>query len=237
MTGAFITFEGGEGAGKSTQIARIRRRIEAAGQPVLVTREPGGSPRAERIRSFLLSGQAKAHGPLAEAVLFSVARMDHLERTIRPALAAGTHVLCDRFADSTRAYQGALGQLDGRTLDILERLAVEDTQPDLTIIFDVPVAECLMRTRRREHSEKGKDRLDAEDMEFYTRVRDAYLAIAAAEPERVRVLDASGSIEETHVEVTNMVSSFLEERGLVVDGRGPEHETSPGATGPPSTTS
>ena len=194
MTGAFITFEGGEGAGKSTQIARIRRRIEAAGQPVLVTREPGGSPRAERIRSFLLSGQAKAHGPLAEAVLFSVARMDHLERTIRPALAAGTHVLCDRFADSTRAYQGALGQLDGRTLNILERLAVEDTQPDLTVILDLPPEAGLERIRRRQVARgEGADRFESEGLSFHTALREAFLRIAAAAPHRCVVVDATQS--------------------------------------------
>ncbi len=194
MTGAFITFEGGEGAGKSTQIARIRRRIEAAGQPVLVTREPGGSPRAERIRSFLLSGKAKAHGPLAEAVLFSVARMDHLQRTIRPALAAGTHVLCDRFADSTRAYQGALGQLDGRTLDILERLAVEDTQPDLTIILDLPPEAGLERIRRRQAARgEGADRFESEGLPFHAALREAFLGIAAAAPHRCVVIDASQS--------------------------------------------
>ena len=119
----FITFEGGEGAGKSTQIERIRSRLAAAGLDVLVTREPGGSPRAEEIRAFILRGKARALGSAAEALLFSAARLDHLDRTIRPALARGTHVLCDRFADSTRAYQGALGKVDDKLLASLDDTA------------------------------------------------------------------------------------------------------------------
>ncbi len=192
MTGCFITFEGGEGAGKSTQIARIRRRFEAAGRPVLVTREPGGSPRAERIRSFLLGGGAKSLGPLAEAVLFSSARMDHLRRTILPALEAGTHVLCDRFADSTRAYQGALGTLDERTLAVLERIAIDGTEPDLTIILDLSPEVGLERIRRRQAERgEGADRFEAEGLTFHAALRDAFVRIAGAAPHRCVVIDAS----------------------------------------------
>ena len=191
MTGCFITFEGGEGAGKSTQIARIRRRIAEASQPVLVTREPGGSPRAERIRAFLLDGGAKELGPLAEAVLFSAARMDHLQRTIRPALEAGTHVLCDRFADSTRAYQGALGHLDERTLSILERIAVEGIEPDLTIILDLQPEAGLDRIRRRQTERgEGADRFESEGLEFHSALREAFLKIAKAASHRCVVIDA-----------------------------------------------
>ena len=192
MTGCFITFEGGEGAGKSTQIARLRRRIEAAGQPVLVTREPGGSPRAERIRTVLLAGGAKALGPLAEAVLFTAARIDHLERTIRPALQAGTHVLCDRFADSTRAYQGALGSLDESTLSSLERVAVGDTEPNLTLILDLPPEAGLARIRRRQAERgEGADRFEAEGLPFHVALREAFLRIAAGAPRRCVVIDAN----------------------------------------------
>ncbi len=199
MTGCFITFEGGEGAGKSTQIARLRRRIEAAGQPVIVTREPGGSPRAERIRKFLLGGGAKAYGPLAEAVLFSAARMDHVERTIRPALQAGTHVLCDRFSDSTRAYQGALGSLDERTLAGLERIALEGMEPDLTLILDLPPETGLERIRRRQAERgEGADRFESEGLPFHAALREAFLRVAAAAPHRCVVIDARS--DETLVE-------------------------------------
>ena len=136
--GRFITFEGGEGAGKSTQVERLRQRLEARGTMVVTTREPGGSPRAERIRQSLLSGEAKGFGPFAEALMFSAARMDHLDQTIRPALERGAFVLCDRFADSTRAYQGVLGAVDEALIEKLERAVVDETRPDLTFILDVP---------------------------------------------------------------------------------------------------
>jgi dTMP kinase len=220
VTGCFITFEGGEGAGKSTQIARLRRRIEAAGSPVLVTREPGGSPRAERIRKFLLAGGAKAYGPLAEAVLFTSARMDHLERTIRPALQAGTHVLCDRFADSTRAYQGALGSLDDRTLAGLERIAVDGTEPDLTLVLDLPPEAGLERIRRRQAERgEGADRFEAEGLPFHAALREAFLRIAAASPHRCVVVDARA--DETAVEAA--VWQAVQERLPQVAGESTPH--------------
>jgi dTMP kinase len=210
VTGCFITFEGGEGAGKSTQIARLRRRIEAAGQPVLVTREPGGSPRAERIRTVLLAGGAKALGPLAEAVLFTAARIDHLERTIRPALQAGTHVLCDRFADSTRAYQGALGSLDEGTLASLERLAVEGTEPNLTLVLDLPPEAGLERIRRRQAERgEGADRFEAEGLPFHAALRDAFLRIAAAAPHRCVVIDAGRGEDAVEAAVWGAVQERL----------------------------
>jgi dTMP kinase len=192
MRGSFITFEGGEGAGKSTQIERIRSRLAAAGLDVLVTREPGGSPRAEEIRAFILSGKARALGSAAEALLFSAARLDHLDRTIRPALARGTHVLCDRFADSTRAYQGALGKVDDKLLASLERVVVSDTRPDLTFVLDLPADLGLERARRRREA-KGErtDRFEAEDARFHESLREAFLRIAAADPRRCVVIDAA----------------------------------------------
>jgi dTMP kinase len=179
----FITFEGGEGAGKSTQIERLRRRVDALGHRVLVTREPGGSERAEMIRKAILAGRAKSFGPLAEAVLFSAARLDHLDRTIRPALDQGIHVFCDRFADSTRAYQGALGKVDTRLLDTLERVVVDRNVPDLTFILDLPAETGLARARsRREAMGEASD--------FHQALRQAFLDIAARNPGRCVVVDA-----------------------------------------------
>ena len=191
MRGHFITFEGGEGAGKSTQIERLRRRVEALGHPVLVTREPGGSPRAEQIREAILSGRAKAFGPAAEALLFYAARSDHLETLIRPALERGVNVLCDRFADSTRAYQGALGQVPPGILSSLDRVIVGETEPDLTIVLDVPAQVGLARARRR-REEKGEvaDRFESERESFHEALRQAFREIAGARPERCVLVDA-----------------------------------------------
>jgi len=187
----FITFEGGEGAGKSTQIERLRRRVEASGHRVLVTREPGGSERAEAIRSTILSGRAKPFGALAEALLFAAARLDHLDQTIRPALGQGIHVFCDRFADSTRAYQGALGKVDARTLGALERIVVDDTVPDLTFILDVPAETGLARAQaRREAKGEPSDRFEGEASSFHQALRQAFLEIARQNPSRCILIDA-----------------------------------------------
>ena len=140
MRGKFITFEGGEGTGKSTQAATLALRLESLGLGVLLTREPGGSPGAEIIRHVLLSGAAKPFGPEAEAMLFAAARDDHVRCTILPALEAGKWVVCDRFADSTRVYQGVLGEVDQRFIKALERISIGDLNPDLTFVLDVPVA-------------------------------------------------------------------------------------------------
>ncbi len=145
VSGRFITFEGGEGAGKSTQIARLLDCLKAEGLDAIATREPGGSPKAERIRESVLSGAAQSLGPFAEAILFSAARIDHLRETIRPALARGAFVLCDRFADSTRAYQGVLGHIDASLMRALEWATIGDTRPDLTFILDVPAEVGLAR--------------------------------------------------------------------------------------------
>ena len=194
MAGRFITFEGGEGAGKSTQIARLAKRLEGEGVSVVVTREPGGTPTAEAIRDALLSGLAQELGPDGEAVLFAAARADHVERVIRPALRAGQWVLCDRFTDSTRVYQGVAGGVDVATLGALERISVGRTQPDLTIILDVPVETGLARAAKRQ-SESGAaaDRFEREDFGVHDARRKAYLAIARAEPDRCIVIDAGRS--------------------------------------------
>jgi dTMP kinase len=190
MRGRFITFEGGEGAGKSTQIERLRGRLESLGQRVVVTREPGGSPRAERIRDVILSGKAKGFGPAAEAILFYAARLDHLETLIRPALDRGAHVLCDRFADSTRAYQGALGQVAPGILGSLDRLVVAETEPDLTFVLDLPAEVGLARAQQRRSAKReSADRFEAERQPFHEALREAFRGIAAANPHRCVVID------------------------------------------------
>ncbi|MBB5751257.1 dTMP kinase [Prosthecomicrobium pneumaticum] len=191
MAGRFVTFEGGEGAGKTTQIRRLAARLEVEGIAVVTTREPGGTPRAETIRDFILSGQARALGVEAEAALFAAARADHVATVIRPALAAGRWVLCDRFADSTRAYQGADGA-DPDFLGALEAVAVGATRPDLTVVLDLPVEDGLARIAGRGG---GPDRFEAETIERHRRRRAIFLEIAAREPQRCVVLDGRGSPE------------------------------------------
>ncbi len=190
MRGKFITFEGGEGTGKSTQAASLARHLASIGVAVQVTREPGGSPGAEIIRHVLLSGAAKPLGPEAEAMLFAAARDDHIRCTILPALDAGKWVICDRFVDSTRVYQGVMGEVDQRFIKALERVSVGDLTPDLTFVLDVPVALGLKRAAGR----RGKnvaDRFEAEEFDFHQKLRKAYLALAATEPSRFVVIDAS----------------------------------------------
>ncbi len=196
MSGKFITFEGGEGAGKSTQIARLAERLTARGASVTVTREPGGTPRAEAIRRVLLSGLARPLGPETEAVLFAAARADHVETLIRPALAEGKWVLCDRFADSTRVYQGAGGGVDAKFLDSLDRVTIGPTRPDLTFILDVPVEVGLKRVASRAAaSGEAPDRFEAEAVAAHEQRRQAFLGIAAADPKRCIVIDATKSAE------------------------------------------
>ncbi len=189
-TGRFITLEGGEGAGKSTQARLLARHLADLGLPVLVTREPGGSPGAEAIRRVLLEGQGL--DPVAEALLMFAARRDHLAATIRPALAAGIWVICDRFADSTRAYQcfgqGVPGEVFGRLSDI----ALEGLAPDLTLVLDIAPDAGMARAKARGVAADRYERLDAA---FHARVRAGFLAIAAAEPARCAVLDGAAPPE------------------------------------------
>ncbi|POR43251.1 dTMP kinase [Methylobacterium sp. V23] len=210
--GTFITFEGGEGAGKSTQIRRLAAHLRAeAGRPVLTTREPGGSPRAERIREALLAGLAKPYGPFAEALLFSAARIDHLDTLIRPALARGEIVLCDRFADSTRAYQGAAGGLDPEVLGALEGVVVGPTRPDLTLILDCEPELGLARARARRDagSDGAVDRFEAEALAFHARLRNAFLAIAAEEPARCAVVNAALPADAVEAAIRAVVAERL----------------------------
>lgn len=209
MAGCFITFEGGEGAGKSTQIERLRTRLEQLGQPVLVTREPGGSPHAEEVRAFILGGHAKHLGPFAEALLFAAARIDHLDKTIKPVLRSGTHVLCDRFADSTRAYQGSVGNLDKGLIDQLETVTLRGVKPDLTFILDLPAETGLARAGARQAGKgEGADRFEKEDLSFHQSLRQAYLAIARAEPRRCVVINA----DQDPGEVETAIWAALRER-------------------------
>src|SRR5436190_477709 len=190
MRGHFITFEGGEGAGKSTQAALLADRLKALGINVHVTREPGGSPGAEVIRHVLLSGAAKTLGAEAEAMLFAAAREDHVVNTIAPALARGQWVISDRFADSTRVYQGALGHVDARLIRRLEKLTIGETRPELTIILDLPPEDGLARAGAR-RGDAGADRYESETLEFHQKLRDAYRQLSAEEPERCILIDAT----------------------------------------------
>jgi dTMP kinase len=188
--GRFITFEGGEGAGKSTQIKTLAERLNGADLRTLVTREPGGSPGAEVIRHLLLSGMGKLLGPEAETLLFAAARDDHVHAVIKPALDQGIWVLCDRFFDSTRAYQGRLGKVEPEVLNAMQRVTIGDLKPDLTIILDVPVEVGMQRAAARRGSE-APDRFEAEDLKFHQDLREAYRQIAADEPERCVLIDAN----------------------------------------------
>lgn len=204
--GRFISFEGGEGGGKSTQVGRLADRLRAAGEEVLVTREPGGSPGAEALRALLVTGETDRWSPTAEALILYAARADHLDRAIRPALERGAWVLSDRFADSTRAYQGAAGAVPPDFISALERQVVGTTWPDLTLVLDLEPELGLARAGRRgglEHRFEGKG------LAFHQRLRDGFLDIAAREPARVRVVDASVDEEAVAAAVWREVEARL----------------------------
>ena len=186
----FITFEGGEGAGKSTQIRLLALRLREIAREVVVTREPGGTPLAEKLRAFILAGKARELGALGEAVLFSAARIDHIDHLIRPALARGAIVLCDRFADSTRAYQGVKGSVAPGQLAALEKVTLAGLTPNLTFILDLPPQIGLERANRRRGGDEA-DRFEGEALDFHTQLRARYLEIAEAEPQRCQVIDAA----------------------------------------------
>lgn len=206
--GRFITLEGGEGAGKSTQARRLAEALAARGVDCLLTREPGGSPGAEEIRALLVNGEPGRWSPTTEALLLTAARRDHLERTVEPALAAGRWVVCDRFSDSTLAYQGYGAGLPLDDLRALFRLALGDFRPDLTLVFDLPVDVGLGRATARAG---GEDRFERMGRDFHQRLRDGFLAIAAAEPERCAVIDAGADIDAVTAGVLAAVSTRLPE--------------------------
>ena len=190
LRGRFITFEGGEGSGKSTQIRKLAERLDTAKLRVIVTREPGGSPGAEIIRHLVLSGMGKLLGPEAETLLFAAARDDHGRPSSLPALNQGIWVLCDRFFDSTRAYQGQLGQVSPELVNAMQRVTIGDLKPDLTFILDVPVEVGLQRAAARRGNATA-DRFEAEGIKFHQDLRDAYRRIAAEDPERCVLIDAT----------------------------------------------
>ena len=188
--GRFITFEGGEGAGKSTQVGILADRLSRSGRAVFVTREPGGSPAAEEIREVLLSGQAAQFGPLAESVLFAVARGDHIDNAIRVALQQGQWVICDRFIDSTRVYQGATAGVPRGLINALEKITVGALLPDVTFVLDIPVEEGLARVAARAEGQE-LDRFESQELMTHERIRRGFLDIAEEEPGRCAVVDAS----------------------------------------------
>lgn len=205
MRGRFITFEGGEGAGKSTQVKRLAARLQAEGHEVVMTREPGGSPGAEAIREIVLNGAADKWSPVTETLLMYAARRDHIERVIGPALVRGAWVVCDRFADSTRAYQGAAGGTSPGLISALETYILEDVRPDLTLIFDLPVDVGLARAQSR----GGEMRFESKGLAFHERLREGFRAIAAAEPHRCAVVDGSQSMDEVEAAIWQAVSQRL----------------------------
>lgn len=198
--GRFITFEGGEGSGKSTQIKRLADRLEAADRHVVVTREPGGSPGAEVVRHIVLSGMGKLLGADAETLLFAAARDDHVRSVIEPALKAGHWVLCDRFSDSTRAYQGQLGHVDPGVLNAMQRVTIGDLKPDLTVILDIPVDIGLKRATAR-RGNAAPDRFESETVTFHQQLREAYQQIALEEPQRCVLIDADADADTVAAEI------------------------------------
>jgi dTMP kinase len=206
--GKFITFEGGEGSGKSTQIKMLAQRLGAADVRNITTREPGGSPGAEIIRHVLLSGVGKLLGPEAETLLFAAARDDHVRSVILPSLNQGSWVLCDRFFDSTRAYQGSLGQVSADVLNALQRVTIGGLKPDLTIILDVPVEVGMQRAAVRRGSGTA-DRFESEDMTFHEGLRAAYRKIAADDPERCVLIDATADADSVAQAVWSTVRQHL----------------------------
>lgn len=207
MSGIFVTFEGGEGTGKSTHIKLLAAALQAKGHLVVQTREPGGTPEAEALRTLLVSGETGRWTAEAEALLNYAARDSHLRKIIRPALAAGQVVLCDRFMDSTRAYQGYAGGCDMSLLNSLEASIVGSTRPDLTLIFDLDPAEGLARAKARGNG--SEDRYERKGLEFHQRLRGGFLKIAEAEPARCRIIDTSGSIEDVKASIQTVAEHLF----------------------------
>ena len=209
MRGRFITFEGGEGTGKSIQASMLANRLRALGLSVVLTREPGGSPGAEIIRHVILSGAAKPFGAHAEAILFAAARDDHIRHTIQPALERGQWVISDRFADSTRVYQGTLGNVDPKLIQGLERITVGDLKPDITFILDVPTEVGLARAQARRGDEEA-DRFERESVAFHEKLRDAFRLLALSEPDRCVLIDASAPSATVAERVWKMITDRLD---------------------------
>lgn len=208
MGGLFITLEGGEGTGKTTQLRLLAERIQAAGRAVVTTREPGGTPEAEAIRALLVNGDVARWTSKSEALLNYAAREQHLVQVIRPALASGRIVLCDRFMDSTRAYQGTAGGCDMGFLDALERAVVGTARPDLTLVFDLDPAVGLARARTRGDA-SAEDRYERKGLAFHHKLRDGFLAIQRREPQRCKLVNASQTIDAVAEQVWAIVAKVL----------------------------
>jgi dTMP kinase len=212
----FITFEGGEGVGKSTQVKRLLVKLGRASIPAIRTREPGGTPRAEAIRAFILQGRSESWGPGAEAVLFAAARLDHVHQLIAPSLAAGKWVISDRFHDSTRAYQGLTGGVDDKLIRGLEELALDGHKPDLTIILDMDPEIAFRRVEERELEgalAATGDRFEKEDLEWHRKLREAFLAIAENNKDRCVVISADQGEDTLEQEIWDALVRRFPELG------------------------
>jgi len=221
ISARFITFEGGEGVGKSTQVKRLQENLQRAGISAVRTREPGGTPKAEAIRSFILQGRSEDMGPRAEAVLFAAARLDHVDQLIAPNLASGNWVLSDRFSDSTRAYQGLTGGVDDGTIDALEELALHGHPPDLTILLDMDpeIAFKRVEIRAREDGVPAvTDRFEKEDLNWHRRLREGFRKIARDNTDRCVVIDASMDVDDMESAIWAAITTrFPEALGEVAE--------------------
>jgi dTMP kinase len=212
VPGTFITFEGIDGSGKSTQLRMLADFLEHAGCDVLLTREPGGTPVGNRLRAALLDAHEEVD-PLTELLVFAADRAQHVRRVLRPALESGRVVFSDRYADATTAYQGAGRGFSAELIAEIIQLATEGLKPDLTVLFDLSIEDSTARTQRRGNGAQRGDRLDAENDDFHTRVRDAYLKLAQAEPGRIKIVNTNQPVEITHANVKAIVVPFLAGRG------------------------
>ena len=216
MSGTFITFEGIDGSGKSTQLRLLGNYLREAGCEVVLTREPGGTPVGNRLRGALLDAHEEVD-PLTELLVFAADRAQHVRRVLRPAIKAGQIIISDRYADATVAYQGGGRGFSPELIAEIIELATEGLKPDLTVLFDLSVEESTARTSRRFDGKHKGDRLDAEAADFHVRVRDAYLELARKEPERIKVVETNRPAEETHQRVKEIVLPFLKSRGHLVE--------------------
>ncbi len=214
MKGLFITFEGIEGSGKSSQVALLADYLTAQGRQVAATREPGGTPIGDQVRAILLDPKNRALDPKAELLLYAASRAQHIREVIAPSLKAGTVVLCDRFADATIAYQGYGRGLDLAMISALDRIVTSGIQPDLTLLLDIEASAGLARARGRNHSRglENEARFENEEIAFHERVRKGYLALARQQPARVRVVDASQPLEEVQKNIRKIVEEILQHR-------------------------
>jgi len=214
VPGTFITFEGIDGSGKSTQLRLLANLLQQEGCEVLLTREPGGTPVGNRLRAALLDAHEEVD-PLTELLVFAADRAQHVRRVLRPALQSGRIVFSDRYADATRAYQGAGRGFSPELIEEIIQLATEGLKPDLTVLFDLPIEDSTARTRRRGNGTQQGDRLDAEDDDFHTRVRKAYLQLAESEPDRIKIVNTNQPLELTHQSVKEIIIPFLRSRGHI----------------------